>query len=68
MSITYPVMTRRRFLKLAATYAAAVPVAAPLQRAYATGVPALIRARGDAAGPNVVLVVVGRVACGSHFG
>ena len=53
----YPVMSRRRFLKLAATYAAAVPVVAPLQRATATGVPAIIRARGEAAKPNVVLVV-----------
>ena len=55
--MTYPVMSRRRFLKLAATYAAAVPVAAPLQRATATGVPASIRVRGEAAKPNVVLVV-----------
>ena len=50
-------MSRRRFLKLAATYAAVVPVAAVLQRGLDIGAPALIRARGDAARPNVVLVV-----------
>ena len=50
-------MARRRFLKLAATYGAVGPLAAVLQRGPDIGAPALIRARGDAARPNVVLAV-----------
>ena len=50
-------MPRRRFLKLAATYGAVGPLAVVLQRGLDIGAPASIRARGDAARPNVVLVV-----------
>ena len=58
MTITYPAMTRRRFLQLAAASAAAVPGIASARGGYATETPAVIRNRGDAAKPNVVLVVV----------
>lgn len=51
-------MTRRQFLKLAATCAATVPLGASLHRAHPGGAPGLIRARGDASKPNVVLIVV----------
>jgi arylsulfatase len=51
-------LTRRQFLKLAATCSAAIPAMASAHGVSAVGAPALIRARGDAARPNVVLVVV----------
>jgi arylsulfatase A-like enzyme len=58
LAMAYRSMTRRRFLKLAATCAAAAPIAASVDGWRVAGAPTLIRARGDAAKPNIVLVIV----------
>lgn len=52
-----PAMTRRRFLKLAGASAAAAPLAVALQNRPIVGAAGPTPQRGDAAKPNIVLVV-----------